>query len=89
MAAKRWQLKAIFHWEEFSAWNDNFLSFDTLFPVIRLKTKEIFAPKGKFHQVANGLYTQVTLYVHSNSFNRELKIDTKCCHPLGITSYPG
>ena len=28
------------------------------------------------------------LYIHSNSFSRKLKIDTKCYHLLAITLYP-
>ena len=28
------------------------------------------------------------LYIHSNSFNGKLKIDTKCYHLLAITLYP-
>ena len=27
-------------------------------------------------------------YIHSNSFSRKLKIDTKCYHLLAITLYP-
>ena len=33
-------------------------------------------------------WTQIALYIHSNSFNGRLKIDTKCCHLLAITLYP-
>ena len=31
--------------------------------------------------------THITLYIHSNSINQKLKIDTKC-HLLVITLYP-
>ena len=32
--------------------------------------------------------TETILYIHSNSFSRKLKIDTKCYHLSAVTLYP-
>ena len=36
----------------------------------------------------DGDLTEMILYIHSNSFSRKFKIDTKCYHLLAITLYP-
>ena len=56
LLSEKWPLRVVFHWAEFSAWNDIFfcLLTSTLRQLV-FKQKKYVAPRGKFRLVENSL----------------------------------